>query len=293
MPEQTPFRLALPVAVSLALGLSLLTGCGDDEEKKAAKPATARVEVRDAGKRRFQVTVPRSVAPGVVRIDLKNSSKFPQDAQIIRIDGGHTIKEALKVISAPEGAPTPNWIHGVGGVGMVGPGRSGSATQQLDSKGKHYVISTGGPGGGDNAPSAFERGAVAELKVTGKETGAKLPSAPATISATEYSFKVSGLKPGRNTIEFDNTGKELHHALAFPYRKGATLAEVRKAFKKNGEPPLDFEKAQGTAVIDGGKKVVTNLNLQKGKYALICFVSDRKGGPPHVAKGMLNEVEVR
>jgi hypothetical protein len=28
-------------------------------------------------------------------------------------------------------------------------------------------------------------------------------------------------------------------------------------------------------------------------YALLCFASDRKGGPPHVVKGMLAETRVR
>lgn len=27
--------------------------------------------------------------------------------------------------------------------------------------------------------------------------------------------------------------------------------------------------------------------------ALLCFVSDRKGGPPHVAQGMIAEITVR
>ncbi len=39
---------------------------------------------------------------------------------------------------------------------------------------------------------------------------------------------------------------------------------------------------------------VTDIELkQPGKYALICFIQDRKGGPPHVMKGMIKEVEVQ
>jgi len=49
-----------------------------------------------------------------------------------------------------------------------------------------------------------------------------------------------------------------------------------------------------TARIDGGTKQVIELDLDKpGKYALLCFVSDRKGGPPHGAQGMIAEVTVR
>jgi hypothetical protein len=31
----------------------------------------------------------------------------------------------------------------------------------------------------------------------------------------------------------------------------------------------------------------------RGKYALLCFVSHRKGGPPHVAQGVIAEITVR
>ena len=34
------------------------------------------------------------------------------------------------------------------------------------------------------------------------------------------------------------------------------------------------------------------MELKAGKYAFVCFISDRAGGPPHVAKGMINEVVV-
>ncbi len=85
--------------------------------------------------------------------------------------------------------------------------------------------------------------------------------------------------------------------IAFPYNKGTTLADVKKAFKEQGEPsgppPLDFENITGTAVLEGGTKQVAELELKRGKYALVCFVSDRKGGPPHVAKGMVVEATVK
>jgi len=117
----------------------------------------------------------------------------------------------------------------------------------------------------------------------------------AKIEAYEYGFRVSGLSVGKNTIEFSNTGTEAHHIIAVPYKPGATLAEVRKAFMKEGgaNPPLDFAHVAYTARIDGGTKQITKLDLDKpGKYALLCFVSDRKGGPPHVVQGMIAEVTV-
>ena len=138
---------------------------------------------------------------------------------------------------------------------------------------------------------------VASFKVEGEaDDGAELPTAAAKIEAYEYGFRVSGLTTGKNTIEFSNTGREAHHVIAVPYGPGATLAKVRKAFTSEGgaEPPLDFENTSYTARIAGGTKQITELALDKpGTYALLCFVSDRKGGPPHVAQGMVAEITVR
>ena len=141
-----------------------------------------------------------------------------------------------------------------------------------------------------------ERGATAALEVTGEAAGGELPKADAKITAKDYSFTSSGLKAGRNTIEFDNVGKEIHHVIAFPYAAGTDFADVKKFFSQEGPPkgppPVDFRGITGTAALEGGTKQITELELKRGKYAFICFISDRKGGPPHVAKGQIVEANV-
>ena len=54
-----------------------------------------------------------------------------------------------------------------------------------------------------------------------------------------------------------------------------------------------IENGVGTAVIDGGQEQIVNLDLEKGKYALVCFITDRNGGPPHAAMGMIDELDVK
>ncbi|MDQ3093501.1 MAG: hypothetical protein M3R46_17960 [Actinomycetota bacterium] len=132
--------------------------------------------------------------------------------------------------------------------------------------------------------------------MTGEADTAELPETDSKITAKEYTLTASGLKAGRNQVEFDNAGKDLHHVIAFPYLEGTTLADVKQAFMQEGEPsgppPLDFEGIAGSAVLEGGAKQVVQLDLKRGKYALVCFVSDREGGPPHVAMGMIAEATV-
>lgn len=277
--------LALIVAASVGL-----TACGNDVgDKQAAAPTRFAVTATEAGKQ-LRLAVPKSVAAGLVTVKLSNRGKAFHEAQLIRIDQGHTPQDALKVIAA-EGAPAPSWIHPAGGTGPAPPGGERSATQWL-RRGNYIVY---------DAPFQNEgRGlkfGVASFKVEGEaDYGAELPTTAAKIEAYEYGFRVSGLTAGKNTIEFSNTGREPHHVIAVPYGPGATLAEIRKAFRGEGgaEPPLDYEKTSYTARIAGGAKQITELALDKpGKYALLCFVSDRKGGPPHVAQGMIAEITVR
>ena len=46
-------------------------------------------------------------------------------------------------------------------------------------------------------------------------------------------------------------------------------------------------------MLDGGDEAgARSSNLKKGSYALLCFIPDRQGGPPHVAKGMVSEAKV-
>ena len=223
-------------------------------------------------------------------IELTNTGKAFHEAQLIRLDGNHTPEEALKVITA-EGTPGPGWIHAAGGTGPAPPGGSSSATQRLQP-GTYMIYDAPF----QNQGQGLKFG-VASFQVEGEAGRGELPSKPANVEAYDYGFKASGLKTGKNTIEFSNRGSEPHHLIAAPYKPGATLAAVREAFGRGQggpEPPLDFDNTSYTARIDGGTKQITELQLDKpGKYALLCFVSDRNGGPPHVAKGMITEATVR
>ena len=277
--------LALIVAASVGL-----TACGNDVgDNQAAAPTRFAVTATEAGKQ-LRLSVPKSVAAGLVTVELTNRGKAFHEAQLIRIDQGHTPQDALKVMAA-EGAPVPSWIHPAGGTGPAPPGGRRSATQRL--RPGHYIVY--------DAPFQNEgqglKFGVASFKVEGgADYRAELPTAPAKIEAYEYGFRVSGLTAGKNTIEFSNTGGESHHVIAVPYRPGATLAEIRKAFRREGgaEPSLDYENTSYTARIAGGARQITELALDKpGKYALLCFVSNRMGGPPHVAQGMIAEITVR
>jgi len=280
------------LVLATACGALALAGCGGDDEGKddgggEAKPLA--VELKQAGPAEFTITAPTSAQAGAVRIDFRNGSKVPAETQLIKVDGDQPADQVIKeIFDAGEGAPTPPWAHAAGGVGGTAPGASGTATQVLEP-GTYHLF------GLPDTEDENVKPAVTTIKVEG-EGGGELPDAPATITAEDYGFVTDGLKAGKNTIRFENAGKEPHHVIAAPFAPGATIEDV-KAFamtegEPEGPPPVDLENTRNTVVLDGGVDQVTEIELQKGKYALVCFISDRAGGPPHVAKGMLAEVDV-
>ncbi len=288
-------RMMVTLAAAAAT-MGVATGCGDDDdEKKSAKPNSFAVEATAQGKNK-KLTFPATVKAGLVTMIVTNSDTKPRSAQFVRIDGDYGVEDVLKVVdSEEEGSPIPAFLQDGGGTGDVAPGQSATATQNL-TPGKYAIWDDADSGDG---PSNSKLGAKGEFTVTGPAKDDELPSVPATLTATDkgtkdYDFVLKKLKAGTNRVRFENTGKQLHHALFFPISKGSTFSDVEKFFKTDkGRPPIDFEKGVGTSVIDGGIAQNIELDLPAANYALVCFIPDRKGGKPHIAKGMIEEVAIK
>ena len=277
------------VVTMILAGALAVTACGDDDsgDTESSKPETLAIEVTQHGKNRFRLSAPKSVRAGVVEISLNSpAGETTHDAQLVRVEGDHPADEVVKAISGGDGAPIPRWLIPAGGVGHAKAGARARATQRLDP-GDYYILDTGEPEG-DDVKAYFETGAVASLEVTGEPGAGTLPETDAKITAKDHTFIARGLKAGTNQIEFENAGKEPHHVLVLPYRKGATLADVKRDFIRYLHPPAGM-----ITTLEGGTEQVAELDLKRGKYALVCFSSDRKGGPPHLTKGMIVEASVQ
>jgi hypothetical protein len=270
-------RLLLPILLGFALAIG---ACGDEEEEQAAQqPTTAAFELTGSGKN-AKMTGPSSVTAGVVQVDFRNSSDDNAGATLIRIEGGHTAAEAVKAGQAwgDQGKPLPDWVRFVGGSSGIDRGETDSAVQVLEA--------------GSYAAVDINTNAYVGFEARGEGTG-ELPATTGKIEAKDYSFTTTRLKAGESRVLFTNAGKEPHFALAAPIRPGKTIADVRKAVKEEegggGEDPIVEKDAVSTGILDGGESQVIDLTLKKGSYALMCFVPDRKGGPPHAFLGMVSE----
>jgi hypothetical protein len=293
----------LPVLLAAAALCIAPAACGSDDDSsdggsssESAEPAAVTFETTEPSKGRVAISGPASVEAGVVEITLENSGKGPHDAQILRVEGNRSAEQVISsTIDSGEGAPIPDWVTDGGGLGAVAPGQSATVTEVL-KPGTYYVLDTESAEGSQE-PNA-RRGGVAKLEVTGEAVAdAELPDTDATITAEDFSFETAGIVAGSNRLTFENTGEQLHHVIALPIAKGSTIADVKKFAtseeEPSGPPPVDFENAKSSAVIDGGQAQVIDMEFEQGKYALVCFITNRDGGPPHAVMGMVDELDVK
>lgn len=278
-------------AVVFAAAVLALAGCGDDsssENEAATGPAkAAKLAITATGDADAPTYEVAGESPaGLTEITFTNNAKGDQaDGQLVRVDGEHSDQEVLAMLKkAMGGKPVEDWFQAQAGVGSVRSGATTTVTQVLEP-GKYYVL------GGDDAP----KGPPASFEVTG-DGGGELPEVAASIDASEYTFAASGLKAGKQQIRLENAGSNWHHFIGFPIIEGATIEDVKKfAETEKGKPPIDFESpnAISSTVMDAGVSQVVEADLKPGKYAFLCFLADRQGGAPHVARGMISEVEVQ
>lgn len=264
-------------AVLVVLVLSLFAvACGDDDDDSdESEAAVASFEFADGG-----ITGPSSVEAGAVRVSFTNSTDEDAGVTIVRVEGDHTAEEAVKAGQAwgEGGKPLAEWLTFEGGSASVAPGKSFSAVQEL-AEGKYVGLD-------------INTNEYVEFDVTGDGDG-ELPSTSATIDAVDYSFEASGLEAGKQAVLFSNKGKEPHFALAAPIKPGKTIEDVEESLQsESGPSPIIEDETVSTGILEGGREQVVDLELRKGAYALVCFVPDRKGGPPHAFKGMVSEAVV-
>jgi hypothetical protein len=298
----TDMRIRSRVLALLAAPALLLAACGGGgdgggtQATAPPQPAKATVTVTASGKQ-VKFDVPAQLKPGATQLELVNNTKEPVELQIVRLDGGHTLAEFYPAIESQEPAPIPEWLHAFGGVGETGPGQRRSVV--VDLKAGRYAWFSGSAPDRPGAQPQYRRGGEGSFEVTGDPSGAQLPAAAAQITAkelgpTDYRFEASGLKAGTNQITFTNSGAQLHHVIMAKLNKGATVDKVMEFFAtEKGPPPVDFDASEITAVLDTGGRQVETVQLQSGSYALMCFITDRAGSPPHAIKAkMVQEVKV-
>ena len=275
------FRASVCIVLAL-LTAGALAACGDEDAQTLTFTLTSQGEGT-------KISGPASADSGLAEITLENNAeKGKGELQLIRVEGDRSADEVAKGLGeAMKGQPFPDWFFAGGGVGITPAGQSQTVTQVL-KPGTYYAVDVEG------SPGPPDPKSLPALEVSGDESDDEISEPDATVSAFEYGFDAEELPAGTTEIAFENTGAQPHHLLASRLIGDSTVEDVERFFKtERGRPPLREENVVSTAVLEGGDSQLVTVDLEPGRYALLCFISDREGGPPHAFKGMIGEVEVK
>jgi hypothetical protein len=271
-----PLSLALLGLATLPLALGAFAG------RRGAEPRTVTVTARD-----FALDLPDTLAAGAVTLRLVNQGKELHHIWLARMDGGHTVDDVLTILRTR--APFPAWLKDVGGPNAPRPmGGEASATVLLEPG--RYIVACLIPSK-DGVPHLM-KGMARQLTVVPTARPAKAPEADAILTLRDYNFFLSRpLTAGKHVIEVRNEGTQWHEFELVQLAPGRTPHDVIAFIEQGvGDPPgLPLGGVSPLAV--GGTSYVP-VDLQPGRYALICFLPDLKDGKQHFDHGMVEEFEV-
>lgn len=290
------FRYSLVAMLVLAL---VATACGgDDSAAPGGDNDARRISVNIAAD---ALEVPAEIPAGAVEVEVTGQTNPYTEVSFTRVEPG-TSEDDFRagIASAMEGSEIPAYLlNSSGAVPSADP-----AVVLLEAG--DYFAWTEVPREEQTQEEAEEEEGppnllVAATTVTGEPAG-ELPQTDGRITARDYGFDVDVTAGG--TYTFFNEGPEqLHHAVLFNFGdlEPAVVEENLPAFFAAGEegaPPeafadLDFEnfEAGGSGVFGPEVGGTFGATLESGTtYAVVCFISDRSGGPPHAMAHDMFEV---
>lgn len=279
-------RRAMVVVGAAAL---LLAACGsDDDDSKGSEPL--QVTLSDQGVE----GLPSKVEAGLVKVTVSDKTEGA---------GGELnfsrVKDGTKADSFPDdiapvlsGGPFPDYF--LDNAGIVDSGT-------ITLKKGDYIVWTDLATNLDRDSTADDV-KTAVLTVEGGDDDASLPDADGTIKASDYKFDVD-VKAGPSTLNFVNDSeKQLHHAILVDF--GDQDPDViRKNLpallesEDDAPPPADIDVSKvnfdfgSSGVFGPGSSGTFQADFKEGNtYAVLCFLSDRDGGPPHAIKYQMYDV---
>lgn len=117
---------------------------------------------------------------------------------------------------------------------------------------------------------------------------------PIGITADEYSFDgmPRRLTAGEHRLQLLNSGDEPHEMVIVRLKDGVSSVDEVLALPE--EEAMTKVEIVGQAQAEPGRKSEKlTVNLDAGRYALLCFIPTGEGGPPHFEQGMKTEFVVQ
>ncbi len=235
-------------------------------------------------------TGPEQLEAGRRRVRLINRGTDVHQIQFLALPSGKTIAAVERAL-ASRSPSLPNWLRRHGGVNSVAPGNEASVDIELEPG--DYLLLCGIPDVAGR-PHAM-RGMVRALRVVAAApSGEPAPRADATLRLTDFAFAVSGpLQAGARTVHLLNDGRQAHEVVMIRLAEGASARDFIERYRPGGLLNSAGREAGGVTGIDPGRQAFMHLDLEPGRYGLLCFLADPVTGAPHFSRGMWMDIEVK
>lgn len=259
-------RPSMLVGVAALFLAACSSGGGAGTVRSPDAPATTV----DVVATEYAFDVPAEVAGGVVEMRFTNTGGLPHEFGLARIEQGKTEADVKALIES--GEEPPGWVEDVAGIPGLSPGESVAVTRTLEPGSYAFVCFFPDPEGTPHATL----GMYEVFTIVG-DTGAALPEADATITATDTGLEVPRLTAGSQTVEFENGGTEPHELFLAAFERGLGVRDVDRWIGSGyaGEAPVTF--LGGMQTIPAGASVFLTIDLEPGvEYTTIDFTTRSK-----------------
>ncbi len=238
----------------------------------------------------YVFTGPEQLESGRQTVRLLNRGRDVHQIQFLALPSGKNVTDVERAL-ASRSPSLPNWLRRHGGVNSVAPGNEASVGIQLEPG--DYLLLCGIPDVAGR-PHAM-RGMVRALRVVeAAPSGEPAPRADATLRLTDFAFALSGpLHAGSRTVQLVNDGRQAHEAVVIRLAEGASVQDFIERYRPGGLPNSAGLEAGGVTGIDPGRQASMHLDLEPGRYGLLCFLADPVTGAPHFSRGMWMDLEVK
>jgi hypothetical protein len=238
------------------------------------------IEVSDT-----EVRVPGTAAAGRTLITYRNTGAESRHAFLARLPDDLTIGEILTVASADE---PPPWLFESTFPGFpseVPPGEQQQAVVDLTPG--LYLLA-------EDFVATF---LVFPSDEGGTPAAVAAPDTSGTVRLFEFGFEFpDNVSAGSHVWEVVNAGRVPHELLLAKVPDGTTAEQIVAAMTGEGDAGGFGENSAtpvgGIGWLSPGVSGWTEVDLEPGTYAALCFVFDPESGMPHAAEGMVQVFEV-
>jgi plastocyanin len=270
--------------------------CGNDDPADASPttspaPTTATAPLPEAagvdgsGFEYGYETDLTSIEAGLVEVRFTNTGAEDHQAMLVRFDDGADLGALVAAGAAdPTGIQALDPLDGYGGPNGAGPGDTVASRQVLEPG--EYRLTCFIPASDGQLHAS--KGMVRPFTVAAPASGAAAELEPGDVhlGTVDFGFETPDELPEGATAVVTNDGGQGHELYMCRFEGDAT-AEDAATEDAPGAP------AAGLGILRPGGTATFRIPDEPGRYALLCFLLDvTSDGTPHVARGMVAEVNV-